>query len=313
MGFIAAIFVNKTEKRMRAGWRVLIHFVGWVLMLTGVSLAAAAIPDPALASVAYGALYIIFGFAFTWLVARFIDRRRLAAYGFHLSGGWWADLVFGMVLGVVLMCAIVAVMLNAGWATLEQVSVTDLGVPIAAALAISFLTMIAVGIHEELAFRGYQLRNIAEGFSWLGPRKAMVIAMVISSAIFGTLHLANELGGGAHTTELALTNLILAGLMLALPYLLTGELAISIGIHITWNFFQGPIFGLPVSGGDADTHLVTVTDTGPAFWTGGDYGAEGGMLATIAIVAGMVVSIIWIALRKRRVALETDVATYTPR
>ena len=316
MNAIAAIFVNKSEKRLRAGWRILIHLIAVIAFGIGGGFVASQVPDGPVSEVVDSLVYLVVVLFATWLVGRFIDRRRFAAFGFHLSAGWWADLMFGLVLGAALMSGIVAVMLNLGWATLSQDSATDLNVPIAAAFAIQLWALIVVGINEEVVFRGYQLRNMSEGFSRFGKPLAIFIAIVISSAIFGLGHLGNEseAAGGAHTTSLAMLNLILAGgVMLAVPYLLTGELAIPIGIHITWNLFQGPVFGLAVSGLESNTRLLTVTPTGPEMWTGGDYGAEGGLLVTIAVFVSIALSALWVGFRKRQVALQTDIATYTPR
>jgi membrane protease YdiL (CAAX protease family) len=313
MGAIAAIFVNKSEKRLRAGWRILIHLIALVAFGLIAAFAASRIPNRAIGETVYAVLYLTATVGATWLIARFIDRRRFAAYGFNFNAGWWVDLMFGLLLGAVLMSGIVFAMIHAGWATLSEVSVTELGLPIIAAFAIKTLTLIVVGINEELVFRGYHLRNISEGFSRFGANAAIIIALIISSSFFGVVHLGNEAGGGAHTTQLALLNLILAGLMLAVPFLLTGELAIPIGIHITWNLFQGPVFGLAVSGLESETRLVTVQPTGPELWTGGDYGAEGGLLATIAVGASLVISAIWVAVRKKELRLQPSVATYTPR
>lgn len=314
MGVIVAIFYNKSEKRLRAGWRILIHVIAMLALLVGASYLAGQMPDRISHEIAAPLLSLVAIVGATWLVGRFIDRRRFAEFGFHISAGWWVDFVFGLVLGIALMCGIVAVMIGAGWATLNQVSGTDLPASVTTAFAIQILAFIVVGINEELVFRGYHLRNMGEGFSRFGANTAIIIALVISSCIFGLGHLGNEAAGGAHTTPLALLNLILAGLvMLAIPYLLTGELAIPIGIHITWNLFQGPVFGLAVSGLASDTHLMTVTPTGPEIWTGGDYGAEGGLLATIAVVIGVILSAIWVYIRKREVKFQKSIVAYTPR
>lgn len=316
MGAIAAIFYNKSEQRLRAGWRILIHLIAVIAFVIGGGFLASQVPDGPVSEVVDSLVYLVAVLLATWLVGRFIDRRRFAAFGFHLNAGWWADLVFGLVLGAALMSGVVAIMLNLGWATFSQESATDLNAPIAAAFAIQVWTLIVVGINEEVVFRGYQLRNMSEGFSRFGKPLAILIAIVISSSIFGLGHLGNEseAAGGAHTTSLAMLNLILAGgVMLAVPYLLTGELAIPIGIHITWNLFQGPVFGLAVSGLESKTRLLTVTPTGPEMWTGGDYGAEGGLLVTIAVFVSIVLSALWVGFRKRKIALQTDVATYTPR
>jgi uncharacterized protein len=314
MGAIVAIFYNRSEKRLRAGWRLLIHLIALMVLVVGAGVVAAQMPDRISHEIAAPLLSCVAVVGATWLVGRFIDRRRFAEFGFHISAGWWVDFVFGLVLGVALMCGIVAAMLGAGWATLSQTSGTDLPAPVTTAFAIQVLAFIVVGINEELVFRGYHLRNMGEGFSRFGANTAIIIALLISSSIFGLGHLSNEMAGGAHTTSLALLNLILAGLvMLAVPYLLTGELAIPIGIHITWNLFQGPVFGLAVSGIASDTHLMTVTPTGPEMWTGGDYGAEGGLLATIAVVIGVIISAIWVYIRKCEVKFQKSVVTYAPR
>jgi uncharacterized protein len=313
MGAIAAIFVNKSEKRMRAGWRILLHALMFFAFGRAGVLIASQIENRAVGEVVFAVLYVAAVLSATWIAGRFLDRRRFAAFGFHIRAKWWADLAFGLVLGTVLMSGIVAAMIYAGWATLNEVSVTDLGVPIAVAFGVKALLYVAVGINEELVFRGYWLKNISEGFSRFGGSVAILIAILISSILFGLAHIPNELAGGAHTTQLALFNIMLAGLMLAIPYLLTGELAISIGIHITWNLFQGSVFGLAVSGVHDETSLIRVESGGPDLWTGGAYGAEGGLLATIAIGFSVLISVAWIRMRKVRIAFHPEIAKYTPR
>ena len=85
--------------------------------------------------------------------------------------------------------------------------------------------------------------------------------------------------------------------MFGLGYVLTGELAIPIGLHIAWNFLLGSMFGLPVSGIPAPA-LFLVVQRGPDMWTGGAYGPEGGLLGTLVFTFGSVCIFVWLHRRE---------------
>src|SRR5215207_2351265 len=85
-----------------------------------------------------------------------------------------------------------------------------------------------------------------------------------------------------------------------------GELAIPIGLHITWNFFQGAIYGFPVSGfGAFSPTLLTTEQGGPDLWTGGSFGPEGGLLVPSIMLLGMSLVALWTHLRTGKVSLHT--------
>ena len=85
---------------------------------------------------------------------------------------------------------------------------------------------------------------------------------------------------------MAIFNIVAAGLMLGLPYLLTGKLGLSIGLHIGWNLFQGNVFGFPVSGFEPSGATVfAIEQAGPPILTGGAFGPEGGLLGLLVIGA----------------------------
>jgi hypothetical protein len=118
--------------------------------------------------------------------------------------------------------------------------------------------------------------------------------------LFALFHALNP-----HMSWLGLANLFLAGILLSIPYLLTGQLAISIGFHISWNLVQGAVLGFPVSGSaPLPTRLIDLQQAGPNLWTGGQFGPEGGILATIAFFIGMIILVIFLRIRNKQLRFD---------
>jgi membrane protease YdiL (CAAX protease family) len=241
-----------------------------------------------------------------WLAGRFLDRRPFSAFGFRLGAGWWLDLLFGMVLGALLITVVFLVELGLGWVEVTGSFETHGGAPFVISILFPAAYFVCVGISEEIVSRGYQLKNAAEGLNYpaLGPRGAILLAWFLSTSFFAVLHADNP-----NATLLSTLNIVLAGLMLGFGYVLSGELAIPIGLHITWNFFQGAVYDFPVSGieGFGPTLLTTQQD-GPEFWTGGPFGPEGGLLVPGIMLLGISLIALWIRLRTGKVSLHTPIA-----
>ena len=225
-----------------------------------------------------------------WITGRLFDRRKFADFGVHFSRDWWTDLGFGALLGACLMAIIFLIEYALGWVKITgTIQMDPLPFPFIVGFLLQFLFFVGVGIYEEFWSRGYQLKNLAEGlnaFKRINPQIAVLVSMLVSSIVFGLLH-----AGNPNATVLSTFNIILAGIFLAAGYILTGELAIPIGLHITWNFFQGNVFGFPVSGTNAGATLVAIEQSGPKFFTGGPFGPEAGMIGIVAIFIGTV--LIW--------------------
>ena len=312
MNRIPPLFWNPNERRLRALWRLLLH----VLLLAAAGLAAAPLlsvlmEDHAaslandIVVVALSALAIV---AVTLFAARFLDRRPISDLGLQFTSGWWRDLGFGLFLGALLMLLIFLVELALGWITVETILFTSLSIPFGLAILWPLTLFLLVGIYEELLSRGYQLKNMAEGLSLspLGQVNGMLLALLITSGIFGILH-----AGNPNSSTISTVNLVLAGLFLGLPFLLTDQLAIPIGIHITWNFFQGNVFGFPVSGTSTNsTTFIAVEQGGPDLWTGGAFGPEAGLLGIAAMIGGSLLIIWWVKRTRGAVGFALSVADF---
>jgi len=126
---------------------------------------------------------------------------------------------------------------------------------------------------EEVVMRGIVFRILEQ---WLGSW----IALAISAALFGLLHLFNPgatlLNAGAIMLE--------AGVLLAAAYMLTRRLWLCIGMHFAWNFTQGGIFSAAVSGG-ATNGMLEAKLVGPVWLSGGSFGAEASVVAVVACLA----------------------------
>jgi len=127
------------------------------------------------------------------------------------------------------------------------------------------LILLLSGLVEEFAMRGMLLSGLAVA---LGGRP--LIAVGISAILFGITHMMNP---GA--SALSVVSNTLGGVIYGLAFVRTGRLWLGLGLHFAWNFVQGPILGFIVSGHPLGG-LLRITDLGPAWLTGGDYGPEAG-------------------------------------
>jgi membrane protease YdiL (CAAX protease family) len=306
---LLAVFWNYNERRMRALWR----FVVLALFMAAAGMALRAtglVPERGTRAyfVTVALANTVIGVLAVGLVGRFLDRRRFRGFGFELDRRWWQDLAFGLGLGALLMTGVFVTELTLGWVKVTGTFRTSVaGEPFAVAILVPTILFVLVGFVEELMARGYLLRNVAEGlaFRWLGGlRGGMIVACVVSSLLFALGHADNP-----NATWVSTANIAFAGALLALGLLLTGELAIPIGLHITWNFFQAAVFGFPVSGvSEMKTTFLATEQVGPELWTGGAFGPEAGLVGLAAMLVGAVLIVVWVRARRGAIRLATRVA-----
>lgn len=300
---------NDAERRLRAAWRV----AGFVLLLVWFDIAGIAAGlrlhpselargSSAVLSLSLAVLVIVTLAAI--IAVRLIDRRPVRQLGIVPGPGFWGDLAFGFALGALLNTVTFGVEILAGWVRVVDVARNrTLGEPFAMALVQMTVAFLCVGFYEELLNRGYLLRTLAQGFVGrrIGPTQALVLAVLLSSALFGLAH-----AGNPHATLVSSLNIAVAGVVLSLPYVLTGRLATSIGLHWAWNLFEGVVYGFPTSGIITPTAVLVVKQSGPPLWTGGEFGPEAGLLDLLVTLMGGAF-IVWREHRRRgSVALCTD-------
>ena len=212
------------------------------------------------------------------LVRHYIDKRSFVSLGLQMDKKTTFDILTGIGITFVMMGLIFFSEWRLGWVSIVSFAWNiDPVQNVIAQVVLFFLVFILVAWNEELMSRGYHLQTIASGSN-------LFWGLVISSVIFGALHLANP-----NATWVGALGIFFAGLFLGYAYLRTKKLWLSIGLHIGWNFFEGVVFGFPVSGLDI-YHVTHLNVSGPDLWTGGNFGPEAGLiiLPTIALGAGLV-------------------------
>lgn len=294
-GWLASIFISPGDGRLRAGWRLTVHgFLLFGLMIVtslalAVPLALLGLTDldrvsELLLPLTSLALLPAVTLA-TWIVRRTVDRRSFGSLGLPIGPGAWRDLAVGILIPAPLFAAVYAMFSAAGW--LEFAGWTwGAGEQASAVLNLFAIgvVFIAVGFYEELLFRGYYLQNLIDGIN-------LPAAVLLTSAGFGVAHLGNFGATWASTF-----GIFLAGLFLAYAWHRGGSLWLPIGVHIGWNFFQGPVFGFAVSGTPTPT-LIQHTVSGPQLLTGGAFGPEAGLVVVPIMALGS--GLIWLYTRSR--------------
>jgi len=221
----------------------------------------------------YGSLALLelLGFLVSFkIMTRVFERKPLGVVGLAFHPDWVKELCMGLGIGAVMIALV-----GGAEAALGLARFARNPLPASAELAYGsglFLLLLVSATNEELVFRGYPFQKLVESLGAPG-------AVVVSSACFGMAHLANP-----YHTWISTLNTTLIGIPLCIAYLRTRALWLPVGIHLIWNYLQGFVFGLPVSGITFSKTLLNAQVRGSPRLTGSAYGPEGGLLCVIAVV-----------------------------
>ncbi|HYE64074.1 MAG TPA: type II CAAX endopeptidase family protein [Pyrinomonadaceae bacterium] len=280
----AEIFFNDVG-RLRSGWRLLIFIIAYFLLLTliGGALRFAHYLAPTLISRALLGSYLInvlsrlillmAAVLVGWGCGRLLEGLPLRALGWARHRGWLRDLLVGTLVGIASLSVATAVIYASGGYQFTF-NAQSLLPAVIRSLLLSALLFIVAAAAEEALFRGYPMQTLTRA-------KLAWVAVVLTSVPFALVHLNNPNVVPGFT----FINTALAGVWLALAYLRTRSLWFPLGIHWSWNWTMGSVFGIPVSGIHlAANPLLNAVDAGPPWLTGGRYGIEGGAACTLALV-----------------------------
>ena len=222
-----------------------------------------------------GSFFIMALLVFLWV--KFREKRAFSSLGFFKEG-WLKELGRGFLIGAVQFSLVVVLLLVTGTGSLKfgQVNLQSLIFVLA---IIPF--WILQGGTEELVTRGWL-------FPAVSAKSNIFIGILISSALFGALHLFNP-----GVTVLPIVNIILDGIFACFLMLKYDNMWVLAGMHGAWNFVQGNVYGIQVSGQGANASVFNYTSQTSIDWlSGGAFGAEGSIFASIVLI-GCIVYLYW--------------------
>ena len=275
------LFLNENDL-IRSGWRAAAFLVSFVFISFFFIFASITILSQyQFGDAATGYLPIIVPFAIStviavllgWLFGKMFEGLPFRAIGIAFTRGWLKNLAAGSVVGAIAVISAIIIAIMSGGMSLA-INRESSSSAISTTL-LSTLLIFAIGAaSEETLFRGYLLQTFSRAkIVWVGTG--------ITSLLFAFAHNNNP-----DASRLSWLNTLLAGIWFATAYLKTRDLWFPLGIHLTWNWLQGPVFGINVSGiaEFSPDPVFRATDVGPAWLTGGSYGIEGGLACTFALI-----------------------------
>jgi len=216
----------------------------------------------------------------TWAWRRFLWNRDMTSFGLSFHRRWLGELSIGVLTGAGFVTLLFVIEWLAGWIEVQGLAwQVRLPQEAAISLCLGIVTAIMAAVVEETLLRGFLLQTLEEGIG-------LPAAVIISSALFGVLHLLNPTATGWANYVIPFT-ITLGGLMFASAYLFSRSLWVPIGLHFAWNLFEYQVLAL--TGNSPERASVLITDvTGPHFWVGlpnSSFGPEVGALGVLAMVS----------------------------
>ena len=220
---------------------------------------------------------------------RFIEKRKLSSMGFRKSGAVKEYLV-GVGIGIGIFTVCVGICLITGGLKFEGIS-KPLNVGMILLYLLGFLIQ---GMSEETVCRGYLMVSVTR-------RSPVAVAVIVSSLMFACGHLLNP-----GISVIAFINITLFGAFMGIYILKRGNIWGACAIHSLWNFVQGNLYGISVSGMNKLDSIINMSIVeGKDLINGGSFGLEGGLPVTIVIVIGTVI-ILLTKTKKEEISEETN-------
>jgi membrane protease YdiL (CAAX protease family) len=276
---LAWIFRNRYG-HFRAGWRMFFYLaitlVPYILLESILpSKKSAPGADPLISlknflSYGIGVVLLVLG---GWVCLRGIDRRPFSLLGVNPTGYSLKCFGKGFLGGAVLLITTFVILWISGHSSIQSVSLSNLW---HADFWKYFILLFLAAWVEEFFFRGYPFLAVTEGTRpWIG--------ILFMNFLFSLGHWDNK-----NFIWMGSLSIFLLGLLCAVAVLKTRSLWTAAGLHLSWNWMQGPVLGMNVSGHVCRNSLLVTSPQGSDVLSGGAFGAEGSLICSIIALAGLV-------------------------
>ncbi len=267
----------KKEGR-KYGWPLVVELLVFtaVFLIANIIQSASAIPALFLVKSMDGLLVVnlfstIVPILIVFIFCLLFQKRKPRTIGF-VKEKCVSEYLWGLLIGVVIFTLAVILCVITGTLTFNGISEGfNIGMFI-----LFFLGFVVQGMSEEVLCRGYLMVSIAR-------RSSLPVAILANSLFFAALHLMNN-----GITVLAFVNLTLFGIFASVMFIRRGSIWMVGAVHSVWNFVQGNVFGIKVSGMDIDCMLLESEITDMAVINGGSFGLEGGLAVSVVLLVGIV-------------------------
>jgi hypothetical protein len=280
---VRSIFWN--ERELRAGWRLLIFALFFVLFTIAETFLITALHFPigarggftATALLVQEVTEVIAAFAAAAIMGM-LECRPWDGYGLPRVRAFGASFWQGAAWGIAMIAATIFLIRVFHGYSFGELALR--GTALYGYAALWAIVFIFVGFFEEFLFRGYAQFTLATGMGfWL--------AATTLSAAFGAVHLHNS-----GEDKVGALSVFVIGMFFCLTLRRTGNLWFAVGLHATFDWGETFLFSVPDSGIVAPGHLLNSSFHGPVWLTGGTVGPEGSVMAFVVVALAAVLFVI---------------------
>ncbi len=290
------LFYN-INHQVRLIWRFLLFLVLSFIINTPFQIGIREVMEDSILRGNLSGIFVLVSIFFSLFIQmKYLDgSSSLSKYGLIINKKWLLEFSLGLGIAALQLIAFFGLMIATGNLTIEEYFTTSsTSVSFLQGIVAEFTRQFSVASSEEMLFRSFLFFMVFEGFTRAGKHyaKSAIIACLIISPFFGIAHFANE--GASIFSSI---NLMFDALIICLPFLISGRLGMSIGMHFSWNLIQGAVLGFANSGHIAKASFIhsSLLDN---IWTGGTFGPEGSVLLLILDLLALGIILLWKKNRK---------------